>query len=131
MTDVGRWLRDADPLARDEVQGLSPLDRQAMRRAMLTALDARTTAPVLWPHPLAIAATVALTLAAGVIVGRRLPPPRETQFSATLPLGGTRGGQPGVDARAENVAAVARRQLQFATPGGTRVIWVFDPEFEP
>ena len=24
-----------------------------------------------------------------------------------------------------------RRQLQFATPGGTRIIWVFDPEFNP
>ena len=27
--------------------------------------------------------------------------------------------------------AGGRRQLQFATPGGTRVIWVFDPEFNP
>jgi hypothetical protein len=24
-----------------------------------------------------------------------------------------------------------RRQLQFATPGGTRVIWVFDSKFQP
>jgi hypothetical protein len=24
-----------------------------------------------------------------------------------------------------------RRQLQFATPGGTRIIWTFDPEFHP
>jgi hypothetical protein len=23
----------------------------------------------------------------------------------------------------------ARRQLQFATPGGTRIIWVFNPDF--
>jgi hypothetical protein len=23
-----------------------------------------------------------------------------------------------------------RRQLQFATPGGTRIIWVFNSEFE-
>ena len=23
-----------------------------------------------------------------------------------------------------------RQQLQFATPGGTRIIWVFDAEFE-
>jgi hypothetical protein len=23
-----------------------------------------------------------------------------------------------------------KRQLQFATPGGTRIIWVFDSDFE-
>jgi hypothetical protein len=27
-------------------------------------------------------------------------------------------------------AAGDRQQLQFATPGGTRIIWVFDPAFE-
>ena len=103
MTDVGRWLRDADPLAGDEAPSLSPLDKQAMRRAMLTALEARTTAPLLWPHPLAMAATVALTLATGVVVGHRLPPPRETQPGARL--------HSSVDTHAENVAALARRQL--------------------
>jgi hypothetical protein len=25
----------------------------------------------------------------------------------------------------------ATRQLQFATPSGTRVIWVFNPDFQP
>jgi hypothetical protein len=24
-----------------------------------------------------------------------------------------------------------RRQLQFASPGGTRIIWVFDSDFNP
>jgi hypothetical protein len=70
---------------------------------------------VWWPHPLAIAATVVLTMAAGVVAGRRLPPPREAPAIA----------------RADAAAPAARRQLQFATPGGTRVIWVFNPEFEP
>jgi hypothetical protein len=28
-------------------------------------------------------------------------------------------------------AAGAHRQLQFASPGGTRIIWVFDSEFHP
>jgi len=116
MTDVGKWLRDADPVAHpgDDAEGLSPLDAQAMRRAMLTSIDARRTTRLLWPHPLAIAATIALTLAAGVGVGRRLPPPREAPAIAQVAA-----------------APAARRQLQFATPGGTRVIWVFNPEFEP
>jgi hypothetical protein len=70
-----------------------------------------------WPHPLSIAATIALTLAAGITVGRLLPP-RETLREA-----------PAIAQAAD--ATGARRQLQFATPGGTRVIWVFDPEFKP
>jgi len=123
MKDVGQWLRDADPLGperddRDE-PGLSPADAQAIRRAMVTALDARPTAPLSWPHPLAIAATVALTLAAGVIVGRRLPPPRDAR---DVPAMAHAVGAP-IDGEL--------RQLQFATPGGTRVIWVFNPDFRP
>ena len=34
-------------------------------------------------------------------------------------------------AAADSMTTDGRRQLQFATPGGTRVIWVFDPEFNP
>ena len=30
----------------------------------------------------------------------------------------------------ETPRAGSRQQLQFATPGGTRIIWVFDAEFE-
>jgi hypothetical protein len=121
MTDVGRWLRDADPLARgrDGAEALSALDARAMRRAMVDALDVRQRAALSWPAPLAIAATIVLTLTAGVVVGRRLAPPRD-------------GSNPRTVARAWNVpVAGERRQLQFATPGGTRVIWVFNPEFEP
>jgi hypothetical protein len=120
MKDMGQWLRDADPLgpAGDD-PGLSSADAHAMRRAMLAALDARTPPPVWWPHPLAIAATVALTLAAGVVVGRRLPPPRDEGRSA------------GFKSSAQARVAGERRQLQFATPGGTRVIWVFNSDFQP
>jgi hypothetical protein len=28
------------------------------------------------------------------------------------------------------VDAGERRQVQFATPGGTRIIWTLDPEFK-
>jgi hypothetical protein len=123
MKDVGQWLRDADPLGpgRDDsdAPGLSPADAHAIRRAMLTALDTRTPAPLWWPHPLAIAATVALTLATGVVVGRRLPPPREPRDAPAMAHA---GGGP---------IAGELRQLQFATPGGTRVIWVFNPDFQP
>ena len=62
---------------------------------------------------MAIAAAVVLMIAAGVTAGRRMPPPAAP---AALLDGGS--AQPG-----------ERRQLQFATPGGTRIIWTFDPDF--
>jgi hypothetical protein len=54
-----------------------------------------------------VAATVAATLLAGVLIGRRLP-------HDDLP----RASEP------------ARRQVQFDTPGGTRIIWVINPDFD-
>ena len=30
---------------------------------------------------------------------------------------------------ADSARPAERRQLQFATPGGTRIIWTFDPDF--
>ena len=120
MSDVGKWLRDADPLAHEA--GLSDVDVQVMRRATMAAAEPRGTAS-LWPGPLLVATTVAVTLAAGVIVGRRLPAPRGV-VSVRGPVIG-----PSTDVAGSHVSA--RRQLQFATPGGTRVIWVFDPEFKP
>lgn len=118
MNDVGKWLRDADPLAPERADpGLAGEDAQAMRRAMLSALGERRIIVAFWPQPLAMAATIALTLASGVVLGRHLPALREASLAAPAHAGGAQ------------VAEV--RQLQFATPGGTRVIWVFNPDFQP
>ena len=56
---------------------------------------------------------VALTIFAGVLAGLRLSPvpPQSVVADAPEPADG-------------------RRQFQFSTPGGTRIIWVFDPEFQ-
>jgi hypothetical protein len=116
MNDVGKWLRDADPLAPHHVEAnLTPEQAQAMRRAMIAALGERRTVAAFWPQPLAVAATIALTLASGIVVGRHLPERRD----ASLDTIAQRGGAPQL------------RQLQFATAGGTRVIWVFNSEFKP
>ena len=115
MTDVGKWLRDGDPLA-DE-PGLSAGDVEAMRRAVVAAARERG-AFALWPQPLTIAATIALTLTAGAIVGRLMPPG-----------GSSRSPHPSIAAPSDRSQPGERRQLQFATPGGTRVIWVFDSNF--
>lgn len=111
MKDLTAILREADPAAHDP--GLSPVQTAAMRRAVLAAVP-----PVAWRspwrRPLAVAAMVVLTLAGGILAGRYMPPP-ETHPQTTAP---------------SLAPETERRQLQFATPGGTRIIWVFDPEFE-
>jgi hypothetical protein len=110
-------LRDADPLSREP--GLSDADAAAIRRAVVAAADRADSSAAAWPRPLFVAATIAATVVAGVGIGSLVP---------------RRAAQPeprraaSAQARAQ---ADARRQLQFATPGGTRIIWVFDPEFNP
>ena len=116
MKDVGRLLRNADPLAHEE--GLPPSAVTEMRRAIVAAAGDAERHAGWWPTPLVVAATVAMTVAAGVMVGRSLAW-RGAQTAAARP-------QP-----ASAAVISPRRQLQFATPGGTRIIWVFDPDFNP
>jgi len=116
--DIGARLRAGDPLL-DE-PSLSPADVDAMRRATISAAASEWESPSWFPPLLAIAATAAaLTIA---VVGVRSRPVRS-------PTSGTEAARaiqaPGAG------ATEGRRQLQFATRGGTRVIWVFDPEFNP
>ena len=115
MNDVGKWLRDADPLGPGGADAVfAPAQAQAMRRAMMAELSERRAPVAFWPQPMAIAATVALTLASGVVVGRHMPEHRDPPRDAIARTG-----------------AADLRQLQFAMPGGTRVIWVFNSEFQP
>jgi len=95
------------------------LDMEAaaeMRRRILTAVHQAAAQPWLWPRPLLVAATLALTIAGGAAAGRQLTPPADSRAT-------TRAAVKGAEALDE------RRQLQFSTPGGTRIIWVFDPQF--
>jgi hypothetical protein len=115
MTDIKRLLQDADPLRDDQVEGLSQDEAQRMRRAMLAALDEPQATFTLWHRPWALALAVVV-----VLIG----------------LGGVAGdGRIGSDrapidelraTAAANGSSDDRRQLQFATPGGTRIIWIFD-----
>jgi hypothetical protein len=119
MTDLSEQLRDADPLAREDV--LSSDHADAIRRAVVAAGRHAPPESVFWPHPLWVAATVALTLSAGIVAGRRLSPTdpvREVRVNAPAPA-------------LISSSAGDRRQVHFATPGGTRIIWVLNPEFNP
>ena len=114
MKDPSSLLRAADPL-RDESehQELSTADAQAIRRAMLAAIPAAAVRPI-WRRPVPLAAAAALIASVSGLVGHRLVTRVDvepTLESLEAPL---------VESDAE------RRQLQVATPGGTRIIWVFD-----
>ena len=115
MKDIGRLLRDGDPVALEPE--MSAADVQAVRRAVLAALATTHRARSRWPGPLFAGAAVTAALAAGVFLGLRTPAPRVSPIETALSdASGAEG---------------ALRQLQFASPGGTRIIWVFDPEFNP
>ena len=122
MTDWRTLLREVD--ARNEDERLSDDDVESMRRAMLAA--AAKAAPEreggLWMRPLLVAATVVAMVAVGVLAGRRpdLPAPPKSP-----------SGQAESSAESQGVGiGEPNRQLQFLTPGGTRIIWVFNSDFD-
>ena len=117
MTDWRTGLRDA--LRDDETDGLSPRDRLIMRRIVVESVppESKADESFLWWRPLAVGAVLALMIASGLFVGRRLPVAinendERAGVGQSLPDGGE------------------RRQVQFSTPGGTRIIWTIDPTFQ-
>jgi hypothetical protein len=114
MSDVKQWLKRGDPL---EVDPQMPsLDAQRMRRVVVNAAaTAPPVRPFKWLGPVLMAGALAACVILGVRVATRLHPAQETvaHEQATPPAAG--GG---------------RRQLSFATPGGTRIIWTFNKDWE-
>jgi hypothetical protein len=113
-------LREADgALARQ----LSREDAQQLRRTVLAAV---ATAPPVRQWSLTftvIAGSLAAASAALVLstaIGSSGPPPASSVPGAAVERGTS------VQAPTDG----ERRQLHFATPGGTRIIWVFDTDFE-
>jgi hypothetical protein len=119
MTNWQRLLREGDPAA-DAVMpepaanaAMSEDDAQSIRRVVVAAVQESTTASRWWSQPLALAAMVVLMFVSGAIAGHRLTPRPLAPVPAQAPP-----------------APEEPRQLQFATPGGTRIIWTFNPEFD-
>jgi hypothetical protein len=114
MNDVKQWLKAGDPVSGES--GLSPVDAARMRRVIVAAAGS-DSAPQLagsWPGPFVMAAMVAASLVTGIGIALRLDP-----------VPGRATPKPGTPA----VAAGERRQMQFVTSGGTRIIWTFSSEF--
>jgi len=109
-------LRRADPAADGEKP--TPEEHTALRRLVLNRIRDRNPA---WRWlPIATAAAAMLVAAVLLLTG-----PGETP-SAT---GFAAADRPGVARQAapEDGPADRRRQIQFATEKGTRIIWVLDP----
>lgn len=116
MTDVGKWLKDADPSGHEPE--LSAAEAEALRRVTLAEMRVPAVRGATWPR-LALAGAVALAAMGSVSMAqwwraadKTAPARQQDGLPAAL-----RSGD-------------ARQQLQFATPGGTRVIWVFDSAFQ-
>lgn len=111
-THLTRLLQDADPVHEEGQLGSD--DAQRIRRTVLAALPEQSPTRTPWHRPFALAAVALLFLALGTMAGhrvltRRVPVPPAADLAV---VDGQGGGE--------------RRQLQFSTPGGTRVIWIFD-----
>ena len=120
MSDWLNRLREADAA---RVQELPPPAAQRIRRTAIAAAERAQAAPRLdWSAPFVLT-TASLTLVCGVLL-TALQAGRAAVAEAPAP-------SPAAQAEAAMADAPAgRQQLHFATPGGTRIIWVFDAEFE-
>ena len=107
MKPLREILRDADPVAHEPALPSSDVDR--MRRTLLAE---RPIAGASWTRP-ALLAAAALAIVVAALADRS--PARSQDVT-------------GPTATPNDTAT--RRQLQFVTPGGTRVIWTFDSTFD-
>ena len=111
MTIWRKALQNNDPAADARLTGA---EVASIRGLVVAAARAPRPDGLTWRMPLGVAAAVVLTVAAGV-AGGRIAAGRE----AVAP------GQ----ATAPALRVDERRQLQFSTPGGTRIIWEFNTDF--
>jgi hypothetical protein len=118
LPDVRKLLNDGDPLRPDggNAASLSTVDAERMRRIIVSAALESQPSRAPWLRPFAMAAVAALLVVVGTMTGHQVIVQPASAPGAPEPLStiDTSGGDGD------------RRQLQFATPGGTRIIWIFD-----
>lgn len=104
--DLRQQLREGDPLNHEPT--LAPEDVQYMRHRVISATQIprryRFRSHLQWAAALALVCGVA-----AVVVIRNLTP---SDMATIAP------------------EKTERRQLQFETPGGTRIVWILDPQFQ-
>jgi hypothetical protein len=122
MTDWRTRLRDADRALERDVE---PEVSQRIRRTVLAAVPARPAAVQAWSRTFA-ATAAALTLVSVALLTTLQGGARLADDTAVR----VEPADPALAATTDDTPATERQQLHFSTPGGTRIIWVFDPGFE-
>jgi hypothetical protein len=121
MTDWRIRLRDADRALGSDVQ---PETAQQMRRAVLAAVPAEPRVVRIWSRTFAATAAALTLVCVGLLTtlqGGKLADDRAARIEPT---------DAALVAATDDTPSTAPQQLHFSTPGGTRIIWVFDPGFE-
>src|SRR5947207_10950652 len=108
MKDLRQQLVDGDPLAREGE--LDATDAQRIRHRILAEARTRPAkTPSAWLHPLVLAGALAACLLLALTIGGRLDSD-DARVAPSAPK------------------AAPARLMQFAAPGGTRIIWTFHQE---
>ena len=125
MRDWKTRLRESDPARHSE---LSAAEVHRIRSVVLSAAHAGEPGTgFVWPRAFVVT-IAALTLTCAVaLVGLQQNISEWRRDTASI---GNDAAGLGSDAAVESGRVVQKQQLQFATPGGTRIIWVFDSEFD-
>ena len=119
MNELRDWLKDGDPVASEPP--LCDVDRRRMRQAIVAAGESHiTTSFADWARGSWAAATVMVALMIAVGVNRWFTPLPESRAADV----------PALSTIASPVSG-ERRQMQMIAPGGTRVIWIFNSDFQP
>ena len=117
MNELRDWLKDADPVGNEP--GLSDADAMRMRRAIVEAGDAEPS-PFVWSRGLWAVASVVVALTFAIGLSRSNVSHQRGGAAFPVEPSGPAAPQAG-----------ARRQVQWIAPGGTRVIWIFNADFQP
>ena len=112
MTDWRTHLREAVENTDDD--RLSAEAALAMRRVVVAAVRLDADVSFSWRNPLVVGAVLTLMVVSGIVAGRWMPV-SDDQHAVIIPSAPDAG---------------ERRQVQFSTPGGTRIIWTIDPKFQ-
>jgi len=126
MSDWRSAMREA--AEQEQQDHLSAEEAQAMRRVVVAAVsDAapdRAASP--WMRrPVLVVATVVAVISVGIATGLRLDlTNRQPSVTHLVPEAAS------LDTAKTASATTPNRQLQFVTAGGTRIIWVFNPDLD-
>jgi hypothetical protein len=121
MTDWRTRLRDADrALGRDVPVETS----QRVRRAVLAAVPEGRRTVRTWSRAFAATAAALTLVCVGLLTALQAGREADDRTARSDPA------DPALAPATDDTSVAVRQQLHFSTPGGTRIIWVFDPGFE-